>query len=51
MVPVIIGSLGVVSKNIEKHLLNIPGNPTVHMCQKIALLGSKRILKDVLARR
>ena len=51
VVPVIIGSLGVVSKNIEKHLLNIPGNPTVHMCQKIALLGSKRILKDVLARR
>ena len=51
VVPVVVGCLGAVSKNIEKHLLNIPGCPTVKMCQKICLLGSKRILKDALARR
>ena len=51
VVPVVVGCLGAVSKNIEKHLSNIPGCPAVKMCQKICLLGSKKILKDALARR
>ena len=50
VVPVVIGGLGAVSKNVEKHLMNIPGSPQVKMCQKITLLGSKKILQDVLAR-
>ena len=51
VVPVVIGDLGAVLKNVEKHLMNIPGSPQVKMCQKITLLGSKKILRDVLARR
>ena len=51
VVPVVVGCLGAVSKNIERHLLNIPGCPSMKTCQKICLLGSKKILKDALARR
>ena len=34
VIPVIIGGLGAVSKNVEKHLLNIPGAPDVKMCHR-----------------
>ena len=51
VIPVVIGGLGAVSKNIEKHLTNIPGSLQVKMCQKITLMGSKKILQDILARR
>ena len=32
VIPVIIGGLGAVSKNVEKHLMNVPGAPDVKMC-------------------
>ena len=50
VIPVIVGGLGAVSKNMRMHLARIPGSPDLHMCQKICLLGSKKILQDVLTR-
>ena len=50
IVPVIIGGLGAVTHNLKNHLSTIPGCPYITMCQKIALLGSKQILSDVLSR-
>ena len=51
IVPVIVGGLGAVTKNLADYLAKIPGTPDLHMCQKICLLGSKRILTDVLKRK
>ena len=50
VIPVIVGGLGAVTKNLGDNLAKIPGAPDAYMCQKICLLGSKRILQDVLRR-
>ena len=50
-IPIIVGGLGAVTTNIKDYLALIPGLPKIAMCQKIALLGSKKILIDVLSRR
>ena len=50
VIPVIVGGLGAVTKNLGDNLAKIPGAPDLYMCQKICLLGSKRILQDVLRR-
>ena len=50
VIPVVVGGLGAVSKNLRTHLARIPGSPDLHMCQKICLLGSKKILQDALTR-
>ena len=50
VVPVIIGGLGAVTYKLKNYLALIPGCPSITMCQKITLLGSKQILKDVLSR-
>ena len=50
VIPVVVGGLGVVSKDFEGYLAKLPGCPKGFMCQKIAMLGSKRILSDVLSR-
>ena len=51
VVPVVVGELGVVSKDFGGYLAKLPGFPKGFMCQKITMLGSKRILSDVLSRR
>ena len=51
IVPIIVGGLGAVTRNLSEYLSKIPGAPDLHMSQKICLLGSKRILMDVLKRR
>ena len=51
VIPVVVGGLGAVTKNLSDGLTKIPGCPNQFMCQKICLLGSKRILQDVLKRR
>ena len=48
VIPVVVGGLGTVTKNIGDYLSKIPGVPDLFMCQKICLLGSSRILRDVL---
>ena len=50
-IPIIVGGLGAVTTSIKDYLAQIPGLPKLAMCQKIALLGSKKILTDVLSRR
>ena len=51
VIPVVVGGLGAVTKNLGDNLAKIPGSPDVYMCQKFCLLGSKKILQDVLRRR
>ena len=51
IIPVVVGGLGAVTKNLKEHLARIPGTPDASMCQKISLLGSKKILQDVLKRK
>ena len=51
VVPVIVGGLGAVTKSLGDRLKTIPGHPDQFMCQKICLLGSKKILLDVLKQR
>ena len=51
VIPVVVGGLGAVTKNLTDNLAQIPGCPDVYMVQKICLLGSKKILMDVLRRR
>ena len=48
IIPVVIGGLGAVSNEAELHLEKIPGNANLAMCQKITLVGSKKILSGVL---
>ena len=50
VIPVIVGGLGAVTRNLGDNLAKIPGAPDAYMCQKICLLGSKKILRDVLRR-
>ena len=44
VIPVISGRLGAVTKNLGDYLTSTPGRPDRYMCQKICLLGSKKIL-------
>ena len=48
-VPVIIGSLGVINKSATKYINEIPGNIQMYELQKIALLGTARILRKALS--
>ena len=50
IIPIVIGGLGAVTHNLKDYLAMIPGNPSITICQKITLLGSKNILMDVLSR-
>ena len=48
VVPVVVGSLGIVTKSLAKHLGKI-GIPTkIELLQKAALLGSAGLLRNVL---
>ena len=51
IIPIIIGGLGAVTYKLKDYLAVIPGKPNITLCQKITLLGSKKILSDVLSRR
>ena len=51
VIPVVIGGLGAVTHNLKDYLPMILGLPNITMCQKTTLLGSKKILADVLSRR
>ena len=51
VIPVVVGGLGAVTNNLGDYLTKIPGLPDLFMCQKICLLGSAKILRDVLRRR
>ena len=48
-IPVVIGSLGLVKKGLEKFSDRIPGNIDLNTVQKIALLGTAHILRKILS--
>ena len=50
IIPVVVGGLGAVSNDTEKHIKSLPGNAKLYMCQKITVIGSSRILQSVLSR-
>ena len=47
-VPVVIGALGMVTKNLENYLSKIDVTPGIEPIQKTCLLGTARILRKVL---
>ena len=49
VVPVVIGTLGVIKKGVEQQISKIPGKINVTELQKIALLGSAHVLRKVLS--
>ena len=46
--PVVIGALGTVSNNLDKHLKQISSTITMEMIQKSVLFKTPRILRPVL---
>jgi len=48
IVPVIIGSTGIVTRNLKKNLETIPGNHSIDSLQKTAILGTSHIIRNVL---
>ena len=51
IIPVVVGGLGAVSNDTERHLKDLPGNAKLSVCQKISAIGSSRILQSVLSRK
>ena len=48
VVPIIVGALGTVTRNLNSYLKEIGVNVTIQLIQKSALLGSARILRKIL---
>ena len=48
MIPVVLGALGSVTKNFEKHVDEIGIKVYLHTAQKTTLLGAARILRKAL---
>ena len=48
-IPVVLGALGVIKKDLEKYTSKIPGNIPIAELQKITLLGTAHILRKVLS--
>ena len=49
VVPVIIGTTGIVEKNMTKYLNKIPGQHNIYSLQRSAVLGTAHILRKVLS--
>ena len=47
--PVVIGALGMISKNAPMYISQIPGSPSLAELQKIALMGTSHILRKTLS--
>ena len=48
IVPVIIGSTGIVTRNLKKNLKTIPGKLSIDSLQKTAILRTSHIIRKVL---
>ena len=48
-IPVIVGALGCINKNVKKYINEIPGNIAINELQKITLLGTATILRKALS--
>jgi hypothetical protein len=48
VIPVIIGTTGIVNKSLQKYLETIPGQHSIDSLQKTAILGTSHIIRKVL---
>ena len=48
-VPVVMGALGTIKKDMENYTNKIPGNINIHELQKITLLSTAHLLRQVLS--
>jgi hypothetical protein len=48
VIPVIIGATGTIPKSFRKYLSNIPSKREIKEVQETAILGTARILREVL---
>ena len=51
VIPVIIGGLGCLSEKFTDYINQIPAEISAELCQKITMMGSKKILRSCLSRR
>ena len=49
MIPVVIGALGVIKKELEKYADKIPGTVSIDELQKMTLMGTAQILISILS--
>ena len=49
VIPVIIGAIGIVDKNIKKYVGRIPGHHNIYSLQRSAIQGTAHILRKVLS--
>ena len=49
VIPVIVGTTGVVEKRLKTDLKKIPGRHNIHNLQRSAILGTAHILRKVLS--
>ena len=45
IVPVVMGALGTIKKDMEKYANKMPGNINIHELQKITLLSTAHLLR------
>jgi len=48
IVPVIIGTTGIVTRSLRKNLETVPGKHSIDSLQKTAILGTSHIIQKVL---
>ena len=49
IVPVVVGALGAIKKDTQKHIDQLPGAPSLRELQKITLMGTAHILRKALS--
>ena len=49
VIPVIIGAIGIVDKNMKKYVGRIPGCHNIYSLQRSAILGTAHILMKVMS--
>ena len=48
VVPIVVGALGVITENLTKHLKTVGVTTKTELLQKVALLGTARLLRKLL---
>ena len=49
LIPVVVGALGMIKKETEDQIKQIPGNPCLQELQKIVVNGTAHLLRRVLS--
>jgi hypothetical protein len=48
IIPVIIGTTGIITRSLRKNLEDVPGKPSIESLQKTAILGTSHIIRKVV---